>query len=270
MATNHPRVRGTASLRYDLRELLTPRLRTLVRAAGLEPAVKWIFALFDPSSGHYTENMNYVILTCSRCSVNFSRTVSTYNRSLKHNPDIPPFCSHQCRMGGGRTIPCVQCGIDTLNPRFCSRACAATYNNHHMPKRKKDQKFCGRCGRPSKQKCTTCRICRPLIDHDARTLSELKNVVGSRNSYSTIVHQHGRAIAENAGLLEACAVCGYSTWVDCCHINPVAKFPVTATLGEINDKRNLVGLCKNHHWELDHGFLMLVPGVGFQPTASVL
>lgn len=214
--------------------------------------------------------MNYVDLTCSRCSTSFKRTVSTYNRSLRHNPNIPPFCSHQCRMGGGRSIPCVQCGIDTLNPRFCSRACAATYNNHHMPKRKKTQKYCKGCGAKSRHGCSSCRECRPRIDHSKRTLAELKNVCGSRNSYHTLVRQHAQIVANENGKLDKCKVCDYESCVECCHIIPVAKFPLSSSLAEVNDPTNLEGLCPNHHWEFDHGLLHLVPGIGFQPTASSL
>jgi hypothetical protein len=36
---------------------------------------------------------------------------------------------------------------------------------------------------------------------------------------------------------------------------PVSKFAKNATLGQINSKKNLVPLCPNHHWDLDHGKL---------------
>ena len=52
-----------------------------------------------------------------------------------------------------------------------------------------------------------------------------------------------------------CSVCGYSTHVEACHIRPVSDFPQDATVGEINDRSNLMYLCPNHHWEFDHGMI---------------
>lgn len=32
-------------------------------------------------------------------------------------------------------MQCLWCGKETKNPKFCSRSCSASYNNHHNPKR---------------------------------------------------------------------------------------------------------------------------------------
>ena len=42
-----------------------------------------------------------------------------------------------------------------------------------------------------------------------------------------------------------------------CHIKPLADFPDMATTAEINHPDNLLWLCRNHHWEFDHGLLVL-------------
>lgn len=34
-------------------------------------------------------------------------------------------------------MKCIQCEVDTINPKFCSRSCAASYNNKSQPKRKR-------------------------------------------------------------------------------------------------------------------------------------
>lgn len=44
---------------------------------------------------------------------------------------------------------CENCGTDTNNPKFCSRSCAAKYNNVMYPKRK-SQKRCIVCEEPTK------------------------------------------------------------------------------------------------------------------------
>jgi predicted restriction endonuclease len=45
--------------------------------------------------------------------------------------------------------------------------------------------------------------------------------------------------------------------VDIAHRKPVSKFSDDTRVSEINDISNLAALCKNHHWEFDHGTLEL-------------
>jgi predicted restriction endonuclease len=54
-----------------------------------------------------------------------------------------------------------------------------------------------------------------------------------------------------------CAVCGYSRYIEICHVKPVKDFPDEAMLTEINSPDNLIALCPTHHWELDNGLLKL-------------
>jgi hypothetical protein len=49
--------------------------------------------------------------------------------------------------------------------------------------------------------------------------------------------------------------CGYSRHVDVCHLRPVASFPPSATIAEVNAQDNLAAFCPTHHWELDAGLL---------------
>ena len=52
-----------------------------------------------------------------------------------------------------------------------------------------------------------------------------------------------------------CVICGYDKHVEVAHIKSVSSFDDNATIGEINDITNLVGLCPNHHWEFDNGLI---------------
>ena len=54
-----------------------------------------------------------------------------------------------------------------------------------------------------------------------------------------------------------CKVCGYNIHIEFAHIKAISSFPLTATLGEINAPDNVVSLCRNHHWELDNGYLTI-------------
>lgn len=51
--------------------------------------------------------------------------------------------------------------------------------------------------------------------------------------------------------------CTYCLHIDVAHIKSVSEFEDSALISEINDASNLVGLCKNHHWEFDHGYLSI-------------
>ena len=73
-----------------------------------------------------------------------------------------------------------------------------------------------------------------------------------------------RKIYKSSGKPECCMICGYDKHFEVCHIKAISSFPKTATVGEINNIDNLVALCPNHHWELDHGNLILP--VGIAPT----
>lgn len=215
--------------------------------------------------------MNTVSLICPTCNVPFTRSIGSYNRALQINKDAKIFCSQRCRFNTIKPlISCAQCQVPTDNPRFCSSRCAAIYNNHHMPKRGKSTKHCKGCGEPSRHSTNRCRKCRPRIDHSKRTLAELKTVCGSRNSFHTVVRQHAQSIAKSHSKLQSCKICEYTHCVECCHIIPVSHFPLETSLAKVNDPRNLEGLCPNHHWELDHGFLNMVPGEGYDPPASSL
>ena len=86
---------------------------------------------------------------------------------------------------------------------------------------------------------------------EEKTIKETFLSDGS-NKYSTI-RSHARRIA--LSMQNKCVVCGYSKHVDICHKKSIHKFPDTALVKEVNDKNNLVKLCRNHHWEFDHGLL---------------
>jgi len=47
------------------------------------------------------------------------------------------FCSRICYQETKKpvVVKCIQCSNDTTNPKFCSRSCAATYNNTVKPKK---------------------------------------------------------------------------------------------------------------------------------------
>jgi hypothetical protein len=41
-------------------------------------------------------------------------------------------------------------------------------------------------------------------------------------------------------------------YVECCHKSSIESFNMDTLISVINDPKNLLGLCKNHHWEYDN------------------
>jgi predicted restriction endonuclease len=67
----------------------------------------------------------------------------------------------------------------------------------------------------------------------------------------------GHARKAHAHLLKRCQVCGYDNHVELAHIIALSKWPLSATLNEVNAAGNILLLCPNHHWEFDNGLLRL-------------
>ncbi|MFZ8310550.1 HNH endonuclease [Staphylococcus aureus] len=54
-------------------------------------------------------------------------------------------------------------------------------------------------------------------------------------------------------------MCGYAKHYEVCHIKAINQFDSNTRLSEVNDINNLVALCRNCHWELDHGLISISP-----------
>jgi hypothetical protein len=115
-----------------------------------------------------------------------------------------------------------------------------------------------------------CDICRKAVMREnaskrnhskatvhLRTKSEMFQKCKNWQSSRTVIRRHACAVYANSGKPIACHECGYSKHVEICHITAVSKFPGSSLIGEINAPNNLVALCPNHHWEFDHGQLVL-------------
>ena len=78
---------------------------------------------------------------------------------------------------------------------------------------------------------------------------------GMNNKY-TKVRQSARKIHAQI-IQEPCQVCGYEKHTELCHINAISSFSDDTLLEKINAKDNIIGLCPNCHWELDHNLLTI-------------
>lgn len=75
-----------------------------------------------------------------------------------------------------------------------------------------------------------------------------------RTSYFSKIRVQARKIYHD-NYEYKCSVCGYNTIVEVAHIKAVSSFPEDTLVAEVNSLDNLIGLCPNHHWEMDHGLL---------------
>lgn len=159
-------------------------------------------------------------------------------------------------------VPCKMCGkqfkkqasqVKKTRNNFCSLSCSASYSNAKKPKRKKTKK-CKKCDKKIIKKNKFCLACRPKFD-DTRTIEELTYEHGFKSNRYQAIRDNARRKAKKEGILDFCVICGYSKHVMACHLKPISKFPKTATIKEVNKTSNLIGLCPNHHWELDHNLL---------------
>jgi hypothetical protein len=157
------------------------------------------------------------------------------------NPNICKGCGQTIEVHANEKVSSVRI------KKFCNMSCAAKYNNIHSPKRIKD-KTCKGCGSLIIRKRIYCNKCR-----EKNKVKNKKKAAISRGTIS----QNARSVYVHSGKPKKCFLCGFSSFVEVCHIIPISKFNNESTLDQINKLENLVALCPNHHWELDHGLIEL-------------
>ncbi|MCI0560173.1 MAG: HNH endonuclease, partial [Nitrososphaera sp.] len=130
---------------------------------------------------------------------------------------------------------------DVKRKRFCNQSCAGAYNNKVRIRAKKASPA------PKVPKVV------PLAE---RTKGQLFGR-GTWHLAASSIRTHARKVYYASGGARCCFVCGYDRYIEVCHIRDVSDFPDEALISEINSVNNLVGLCPNHHRELDKGFLTI-------------
>ena len=142
---------------------------------------------------------------------------------------------------------CIQCSSETKNPKFCSRSCAATYNNLQRPKKPHPQ--CELCGVKIDKRSKRCRKCCSHLGD--MTLNEAIYSQHHRSSAYALVRTRARTIAKKLGL-DSCKFCGYNKHVEIAHIKGISTFTGDTLISVINGEDNLMALCPNCHWEFDN------------------
>lgn len=205
--------------------------------------------------------------SCEQCGKIFQRSESrvrwdSLGRKRK-------FCSKECSVLGRKSKPievsCHACkkvffrkkkDIGLSGRVFCSKSCTGLYLMERIRQ--------GMVRR--KRKFKSCFLCKKEVDAHGRKYCRAcwqleHGKIPMRKKGSTLqdirkVHHHSLYVMKDAP--KVCKNCGYSKYVEMCHIRPVSSFSADALWGEINEPTNLVLLCRNCHWEFDHGELELV------------
>ena len=141
---------------------------------------------------------------------------------------------------------CLHCKVETLNPKFCSRSCAAKETNK-VPKRKKRISSCKSCGEVVAYRRTVCDNC--LVPKDMSLGDAIYYNHHKSSAYSLV---RSRARASVKAEIQSCESCGYDKHVEVCHIKAIHEFLPETMISEINSRDNLKLLCPNCHWEFDH------------------
>ena len=152
--------------------------------------------------------------------------------------------------------------VKKSNHNFCCRKCSNIMSNTNRWKDHislQNRYKCEKCGKKrgwrSKNKlCENCYNTQQREKNKLITIGELKRKHNSRTNgrwYSAEIRNYARMW--NPELVnKPCQKCGYSHHTELCHITAIKDFDDNIILGEVNDPKNLVVLCPNHHWEFDN------------------
>lgn len=90
--------------------------------------------------------------------------------------------------------------------------------------------------------------------NDNKMLKELIRLNGNPSHRYENIRGDARRRIKNLKQL-CCQNCKYSKRTNVCHLRPISNFSPNTRLSIINDVKNLLVLCPNCHWCLDHGYL---------------
>lgn len=172
---------------------------------------------------------------------------------------IPEERSTFCLYARHGMRPCLHCGTETDNPKFCSRSCAATYTNKAYPKRKPTGS-CRICATPLTRRLKMCSSCREAQSRKNTTIGAFRAAERAKGRHASWLHHQVRGLNRcwNRSITKGpCRRCGYTHHVELAHIKPITEFPDDTLLGEVNSPANLIPLCPNCHWEMDNGILAI-------------
>lgn len=149
-------------------------------------------------------------------------------------------------------MKCLFCGKEIGNKKYCSKKC------HNSNRKNIKNKSCELCGEPTVCYSKYCSNCSPVLNPKSLqiTLGKYKeDHKGNKANTYSLIRYHARKVTKNRE--QKCAICGWSEYVEVCHIKDIKNFNDDTIIADINADDNLILLCPNCHWELDNGHLKL-------------
>lgn len=151
---------------------------------------------------------------------------------------------------------CKNCGTQTTNPKFCSKSCAATFNNKISPKRTKKPHVCPVCKIDIPKTRQYCVEHNPQrVDWSKLTIQNVTDTAGKNANRYRRIRDHSRSTYLKSDKPKICMHCGYKKHFDVCHKVDIKDFPIDTPITTVNSLDNLIALCPNCHWETHNGFL---------------
>lgn len=147
-----------------------------------------------------------------------------------------------------------ECNNQTENPKYCSKSCAASCNNSKFPKRSPAVKNTCTCGKNIRKEARFCTECWQAFRLNTAMKTPVGELLVSSNPYSRI-RTYARRIMDRYGPEKTCSVCGFDVVVEVAHVIPISEFNKDTPMGIVNDPKNLVYLCPNHHAMYELGLL---------------
>jgi predicted restriction endonuclease len=159
-------------------------------------------------------------------------------REYYESPNICKCCDKVIVVNDGQKVS------EVRKKYFCNSSCSAIFNNTQREKKQTESK-------EIKIKPERFSFFNEV------TKKEFFEKKGVYYKFRSEIRKHAQFVYEKNNGEKTCKVCGYDKHIQVCHIKSVSSFKDDDLITEINSKNNLVGLCPNHHWEFDHGFLNL-------------
>jgi len=144
--------------------------------------------------------------------------------------------------------------------KFCSRSCAASFNNkrREMPK---VIHLCINCGEKVSRSSDLCVDCyRDSVSTANKSLGFYTKDKTYLSSKCQQIRYHSRKVMADSGIERVCSYCKdhtYDSILQVHHIKSILQFDHDTLVEEINDTSNLVWLCPNHHAMLEQGLISL-------------
>jgi hypothetical protein len=194
----------------------------------------------------YYENPNY----CKQCGSIIN--VENFQVSQVRRKS---FCNHACstkftknRLGKGKEYFCAKCKCKLVLKR--NEKGNLIY-----------RKFCDECFRLDKFSQSPTLTEYQKSDYQNSFDNQTKGSLFSRRknwqSASSTLRKKARIIFENSELPKKCHFCGYDKHYEVSHKKSVSSFSDDTNVSEINHISNLIALCRNCHWEFDHGLIIV-------------